>query len=135
MIYHGHGIGYGANNTAPLTDLEREVRKATKTLRAHRHEFDSIVVQGMSGVIVGAPTALRLRKPLVIVRKDNDNSHHGAGKLINVDALGSRAVFLDDFIAGGSTQKRVDTSVTQAGSYVVASYLYRDDEWEPSREN
>ena len=121
MIYH--------NNIHTLDGLDTCVRETTKHLRKHRSEFDSIVVTGMSGVVVGVPVSMRLRKPLVIVRKASDNSHHGCGKLINETKLGRRALFLDDFVAGGKTRASVIKALQERHVRVVAQYEYQVHEY------
>ena len=96
---------------ANLDDLDATVRRTTKALRPVLDRFDSIAVAGMSGVLVGAPVSLRLKKPLVIVRKDGDGSHHGSHKIVNVDNVGQRVLFLDDFVSSGNTKKRVQSKI------------------------
>jgi hypothetical protein len=99
MIYSGH-TGY-------LDDIPETVRKAEEDLRPFKHRFDFIAVTGMSGVLIGSPAAIRLRRPLVVLRKENDSSHSWGQDLINSDAAKGRYIILDDFIAGGSTYRRL----------------------------
>lgn len=134
MIYHSTDPDGRTYST--LEDLALTVRNATEDLRPHRKEFDSIVVTGVSGLVVGAPVALRLRKPLVILRKASDDSHSGRHE--NIKNVGDRALFLDDFVSGGATQRRVLDAIDRhgAGARVVARYVYRDrryDYIEPPR--
>jgi adenine/guanine phosphoribosyltransferase-like PRPP-binding protein len=125
MIYHG--------NTETLADLPRTVSRACATIRRERDncEFDSIVVTGMSGVIVGIPVGLRLKMPVVIVRKDSDVCHSMDRPVINVQNLGGRCLFLDDFVSCGGTFKRVRTALGVNNARVVAKYLYEDNSFEP----
>lgn len=130
MIYELNASGR-ANFS--LDDLAETVTKTVAALKPVRSEFDVIAVAGMSGVIVGAPAALRLRKPLVVIRKATDDSHHGKNQIINRDRLiGKRAMFLDDFVSNGDTQTRVTERVDVCGGRVVGTYLYRDDDLELS---
>lgn len=120
----------GKGDAQDLHGFENVVRQTTKGLREHVDEFDSIAVIGMSGVLVGAPVALRLRKPLVVIRKETDDSHaqrfHGEGRAhINIDNAGSRAVFLDDFIVSGNSRRRVKDALATHGAELVAQYTYR----------
>lgn len=131
MIYHG--------NHGSLIDLEKNVRRVTIGLREHTAEFDFIAVSGMSGVIVGAPAALRLRKPLVIVRKESDeNTHHSGGSFIGRDQMHGRYVVVDDFTSTGHTLEfivgRVDASgVWELGKppEYIGFFSYADDAWYP----
>lgn len=96
-------------------------------LKPHSKRFDSIVVSGMSGVIVGAPLALRLRKPLVVVRKDNE-SHHNDEHVINEHSTGKRWLFLDDFTASGDTLRRCYTALDERVTTFAGTYQYSYDE-------
>lgn len=120
MIYHG-----GHHDLCGLSDI---VQRAKKTLKPYTHLFDSITVMGMSGVTVGVPVGLDLGIPVVIIRKDSDTSHSGKNP-INLRSLGSRSIFLDDFITAGMTRRRVQERVERGGARLVGAYLYRDDRW------
>jgi adenine/guanine phosphoribosyltransferase-like PRPP-binding protein len=130
MIYHGE--------SGDLTDLEKNVRRATKTLREHADEYDFIAVTGMSGVIVGVPASLRLHKPLVILRKETDhNDHHVGGTFIGLSAASGRYVVLDDFMLSGRTvaciRSAIDTTAgwwnPQLRPQFVGFVSYADDTW------
>lgn len=131
MIYHG--------NHGSLIDLEKNVRRVTSGLRKHSRDYDFIAVSGMSGVVVGAPAALRLHKPLVIVRKDDDaNGHHAGGSFIGFDQVHGRYVVVDDFTSTGTTlafiKHRIDTRAFWEGEHsaeYVGFYSYADDAWYP----
>src|ERR1039458_1948602 len=95
MIYGGQ---------SGLSDLEQFVDRAIADIGPRLHEWDSIVVRGVSGIVVGAPVALALDKPLVIVRKP-DEPHHACDHkmIVNYLAMGQRCLFLDDFVDSGRT--------------------------------
>ena len=121
MIYHGKGPGDS------LVDLPETVTKTLDALRPVRQRFDSIAVTGMSGVIVGAPVALRMNKPLVVLRKPYERGHSRTH--IGLDQVGKRVLFLDDFVAGGDTRARVREQIAKhAKADLVGTYLYRDNE-------
>jgi adenine/guanine phosphoribosyltransferase-like PRPP-binding protein len=108
-----------------LDDLEPVVRKTARELREHGDKFDAIVVTGMSGVVVGAPVALRLKKPLVILRKSGDNTHHRRNRgVIGYKHIHKSLLFLDDFEDSGETARRVRTAVRAGGGHVVGKYYY-----------
>jgi orotate phosphoribosyltransferase len=136
MIYHG--------NHGSLVDLETNVRRVTHGLRKHTRDFDFIAVSGMSGVVVGAPAALRLHKPLVIVRKDDDsNGHHAGGSFIGFDSVKGRYVIVDDFTSSGRTLEyiinRIDhqclwSEYLRAPEY-IGFFSYADNAWYPESGN
>lgn len=87
-----------------LLDLDKVVRKVTKVLRQDADSFDSIVVTGVSGLVVGSPVALRAKKPLVVIRKKTEQAH--SWHHVNMDQAGDRWLFLDDFSSTGGTFNR-----------------------------
>jgi orotate phosphoribosyltransferase len=90
-------------------DLAELVARAVLLIKPHTYEFDSIVVTGVSGLIVGAPVALALGMPLVIIRKQDEQAHTSLNPGIGL--IGYRYLFLDDFMSSGATRNRVATTV------------------------
>lgn len=68
-------------------------------------DFDTFVATGLSGTIVTPALALAMGKHFLILRKENDDSHHGGGR--PVGWLGRRWIFVDDFVSSGKTFERV----------------------------
>ena len=91
-------------------------------------EFDTLVGTGFSGGIVIPSLALALGKQFVLIRKETDDSHHGRGRLLG--QLGSRWIFVDDFVSSGRTRKRVIEKVREAAeeasvsTIMVGQYMY-----------
>lgn len=108
-----------------LRDLAETVQNTVSDLLPHINEFDSIAVQGTSGLVVGAPAAIQLNKTLVVVRKHGDNSHGSDGEVISARSTGRRVLFLDDFVSCGNTQARVEKGIesTREGR-VTCRYEY-----------
>lgn len=104
MIYSGHQYH--------LDDLATTVAIATDNLLAHLSEFDFIVVTGVSGTIVGAPVAIALCVPLVVIRKKDDTSHDSQDVVNYGQAIG-RYLFLDDFVSAGTTLNYVRDRLAQ----------------------
>lgn len=124
MIYNGKD---------GLTDLAETIDHATDQLTVHASEFDTIVVTGMSGLLVGPAVAARMGKRLVAVRKPHDDSHTrchpGLAKWSNDPQDIGRWIFLDDMCATGRTRDRVmrelshlNVAGTYAGNYLYASW-------------
>ncbi len=116
-----------------LEGLKDLTDRTGSELNAHASEFDSIVVRGVSGLLVGSPVALAIDKPLVIVRKPNEDCHDSR-EIVNAEALGTRYIFLDDFISSGTTLKACCEAIkdyAQEHKFVppsrVASYLYENE--------
>lgn len=91
-------------------------------------DYDTLVGTGFSGGIVIPSLALALGKKFVLIRKENDDSHHGGGRLIG--NLGHRWIFVDDFVSSGDTKQRCLKKVAAAASVedftttYVGDYLY-----------
>jgi adenine/guanine phosphoribosyltransferase-like PRPP-binding protein len=114
-----------------LSDLESTVRATAEAIRPHLAEFDSIAVQGTSGLLIGPTVALMLGKPLVIIREDEDMRCHHSNDVENAANAGRRVLFLDDQVSSGATLRDVrDKLRAHAGAEVVASYLYQNDRYD-----
>lgn len=66
--------------------------------------YDTLVGTGMSGALVVPSLARALEVDFLIVRKQEDDSHH-SGRLMGT--LGERWVFVDDFTSTGGTRNWV----------------------------
>lgn len=79
--------------------------RAIKELMA-RTNADSVVVHGNSGVSCGFAALMYADFPLVLLRKDNDNSHGAPIEGPEGHEM-RRYIVLDDFTATGATLNRV----------------------------
>jgi adenine/guanine phosphoribosyltransferase-like PRPP-binding protein len=110
-----------------IFNLEAVLRNGEKHLADL--DFDTMIGTGFSGGVIIPALALRLDKMWALVRKDNDNSHHGAGEILG--EIGQRWLFVDDFVSSGHTRNRVVTKVSEACSdrghfpTYVGDYLYQ----------
>lgn len=77
---------------------DRTIEAAAKVL--DKHDFDTIAVSGVSGLLLGPILAYMLDKNLAVVRKEGESTHSCC--LIE-GHWGSRYVIIDDFIASGAT--------------------------------
>lgn len=108
-------------------------------------DFDTIVGTGFSGGVVIPALAMAMDKKFVLIRKENDDSHHGGGKLVG--ELGQRWIFVDDFISSGRTRERVirkiagaldvDQKATMVGQFMYqrnqnGRFEYYADDWAPA---
>lgn len=97
-----------ASHLCPLFDPEeyrRVTDMAVERLARHSGDFDSIVVTGLSGTMVGPAIAARLNKGITVVRKSENESPH-SDRLVEGTPV-QRWLFLDDLICGGGTLRRV----------------------------
>lgn len=90
----------------PLTSQKlREAYNNIATMLSRNADFDSIVVTGNSGVIVGGIVALEYGKNLIIIRKPKESNH---GSRIECPMnTGNPFIIIDDFIDSGATMDRI----------------------------
>jgi adenine/guanine phosphoribosyltransferase-like PRPP-binding protein len=127
MIYHsvrtdGDGLGNDFVSGS-FRDLGAAVLKAVRLCEERGlKKFDTIVVQGTSGMAIGFPLAVALGKDIAVLRKEDDHSCHGsAGELIGRKQVsGKKCLFVDDFVSMGRTRTRVREAVERAGGRLVA---------------
>lgn len=101
-------------------------------------DFDTLVGTGFSGGVVIPALALAMGKNFMLIRKENDDSHHGPG--LSIGNLGAKWVFVDDFVSLGRTKERVFRKVVEQAYWrehdteYVGDYLYANLEgnrWHP----
>lgn len=123
-----------------VMDLSGVIETARKELAGV--EFDTVVGTGFSGSIVVPALALAMGKKFLLIRKDGDDSHHGAGR--PVGQLGLNWIFVDDFISTGKTRRRVIEKVADSLDWnetttMVGQYMYQRldgvREFEPFQED
>lgn len=72
-------------------------------------DFDTVVVTGVSGVLMGGVIAHALGVNVLVVRKPDDTSTHSYERAEG--HLGRRWVALDDFVETGATYRRLKAVV------------------------
>lgn len=118
------------NSELGLSDLGKTVQGTVRALRPHAGEWDSIAVQGTSGLLIGSPVSLMLGKPLVIVREYSEMQCHHSQDVENARNAGHRVLFLDDQISSGATLADVKAKLARhTPASVTATYLYQYDEY------
>ena len=107
------------------------VDQAVKTLTAFRkkNHFDAIAFTGTSGAALAYPLSIKMKVPLICVRKSVKDNHYGS-KLEGCTNARTY-IIVDDFIASGSTMKKIQKAVKDhTGEYgadpakLVGVYLY-----------
>jgi len=107
-------------HTAP--DYLDHVARAIFALAPERDNFTSVVVSGVSGMVVGAVVAVRIGRPLVVIRKSEETGREKAHW--NITNAGDRPLFLDGSISTGETLRRVEFALKLHGKRLAGIYLY-----------
>lgn len=117
------------------------VNRFAKTMTAmcallRKHKFEAIAFTGTSGAAFAYPLSIRLKKPLICVRKEG--SHYGS-KVEGVYGI-KNYVIVDDFISSGDTVDKIINEVEDmarknrvAKPKCVGIFLY--SEWAEGRES
>lgn len=102
----------GSSHMQDFLDPERLQEKIDLAVRALAgYEFDSIAFRGMSGALIGPPVALRLNKSMLLVRKDEDDSH--SSSKVEGDRNVKRYIILDDFSCSGDTMEAIKSELKE----------------------
>jgi len=112
-------------------DPERLIERAAAHLEGV--SYNTLVGTGLSGALIVPVLARALDKRWLIIRKRGDRSHSATP---SEGVLGTRWVFVDDFISSGATLCRVKQGVYETQRYgrrrnpfptrFVGAYLYQD---------
>lgn len=122
-------LNYGADYfTVAVDNPTQVIRVARERLRESGVKYDTIVGTGLSGAVIVPLMARMLRKKWALIRKPKESRH--SADLV-VGRIGKRWLFVDDFIATGSTLDRVQEVIRKESrrySYFeteyVGAYLY-----------
>lgn len=108
--------------------LEKILAEAEARLRPRAADYDVIAFMGVSGALVAPPLALRLGKPMAVVRKRAEESHSLRDAEGAVPGELGRVLVVDDFVRTGETVRRVQAGLEKQwgleGGRVVAVYCY-----------
>lgn len=109
---------YGKDAWRATSELRYNMASAVRGVK-----YDTMIGTGMSGTVFAARMAPVMHKDFAILRKENDNSHMGAGL---EGFVGDRWLFVDEFISTGETLRRVVKfmSYHHPRSEFVGAYLY-----------
>lgn len=94
-----------------VNDFDLVIETATSELNNSDIDFDTVVGTGLSGSLLTPQLGRSLKKNWAVIRKNNESSHDGNPF---VGTLGSRWIFVDDFIATGSTFLAVEKAIRDA---------------------
>ncbi len=120
MGHYRHVPGYYGDAYGKLVNV---VDGCIRALRNSGIEHDTIVVTGISGMLVGPMLAAMTNKNIVIVPKPDDTHHHRSSNG-PIGEIGNRWVFVDDLIATGTTHRRVQDAIKAADPNAIeVAYL------------
>jgi orotate phosphoribosyltransferase len=104
--------------------LSKTCTKVIKTIKEKGLEFDAIVVRGVSGITIGSIVSSRMRKQLIVVRKDNDGSHADTRVEGIIKGRDFKFIFLDDLICSGDTRRKTLEKMLEFRNGSMYKYHY-----------
>ncbi len=102
-------------------ELARIVIRCARKLKGI--EFDSLVLRGTSGLVVGVPLSVKVKKPFGVVFKEGGHTRKGFKGPIEP----GKFIIVDDFIETGKTIQTIldDEYLTERDASCVGILLYR----------
>lgn len=108
IVYDGYATGYSQDKVRQ----KAKFAAAAIASMAQAVNADCVIVHGNSGVSCGFAALMYHNFNLVLLRKDNDNSHGSPLEGPQGHRI-QRYLILDDFISSGETVRRVRRKVTE----------------------
>jgi adenine/guanine phosphoribosyltransferase-like PRPP-binding protein len=101
-------------------ELSRIVTRCARKLKGI--EFDSLVLRGTSGLVVGVPLSVKVKKPFGVVFKEGGHTRKGFKGPIEP----GKFIIVDDFIETGNTIDTIlqDPYLTKRKASCVGILLY-----------
>lgn len=107
------------------------LENAKSLLECKAGEYDALICTGISGIANAMALSMKLKIPIVYVRKKSDRTHSAFSveipdKLTDGMEHSLRVVFVDDTIDSGKTFKRIQMVVDNKGMQLVGLVLCND---------
>lgn len=115
------------HNALSLSKRKSAISKLVKTIKDSKIKFDAVAFTGMSGAMIAPVVADKLKKDLVLVRKNNDNCHSNL-RVEMSDKKSKKVVFVDDCISSGDTVNRVIQELKSYNIECDGVFLYSEEE-------
>jgi hypoxanthine phosphoribosyltransferase len=92
---------------------DKRIKGALKNIKLRNERgdvFDAIAYRGASGAITASIIAYKLKKPLILVRKPEDNKGHSPYSVEGPKVV-KRYLIVDDFMSSGSTYEAIRNAI------------------------
>lgn len=90
--------------------LRRTIKQVVQRLRPLQHDFDTIAFRGSSGSLVAPAVALRLSKPLILVRRRGEDCHSYLP--VEGNLATEHYAIIDDLVSTGGTVQSIVNAIT-----------------------
>jgi adenine/guanine phosphoribosyltransferase-like PRPP-binding protein len=107
----------------------KRIKEIIETVKYHGLQFDFIAVSGMSGALLSGALSIHFGVPVVVIRKDNDNSHGRPVEVVwDFPLKGKPYIIIDDGIASGKTICRIISELEPQTKKCSGILLYSQEE-------
>lgn len=125
-------MSYISDSLSP-TKLTRIVNRTVAKIISTKIHYDALLIRGTSGALIAGALAVKLHKPIIMIRKENQHAHSTSTiefpECWNISTPGLRLMFIDDGISSGATINacidtlKTDTSVAK----IVGAVMYNQN--------
>lgn len=110
-------------NVLNIKQRNKIVNFLYKNLKPHVETFDAIAISGYSMALIAPIIAHRLKKEMIIVRKEREPCH---SDLIFEGKENQKCIIIDDLVASGGTLSHINKNLKLHGCEIVGVALYHD---------
>lgn len=102
------------------------INVTVRRLRYYKNKklFDTVVLRGLSGLMIGPEVCSRLNVPMIVVRKSDMTHGNRNLEVSKYTEDGFRYLILDDFICTGTTVKEIVSAVNKSFPNAKVSAFY-----------
>lgn len=127
--------GYLSSYLVP-SNLLKQIKDASKTLKIHLERFDAIAFSGYSGALTAIPLAYEINKPLLVVRKHLNDSHaESIGEYSYFIEKPNSVLIVDEYIDTGAAVRRIADILLKNNIKIYGTYIFIDKCFEPYKAN
>lgn len=99
------------DNVFSPAQLKYTVKACVSTLHKFKVQFEAVAFRGMSGAIVAPMVAVKMNKPLILIRKPGDGSH--SSYRVEGYTIPCKYIIVDDFISSGRTIEAIHQAINE----------------------
>ena len=109
-----HVVSEYLHNVLTPGRLTQTVNRVIRLIARSKVKFDAIAFRGMSGALIAPQVASHFSVPLLMIRKNKNNSH---SRLTIEGKAVKKYIIVDDCISSGKTMEIIVDAVRRFGEY------------------
>ena len=110
------------------SSIRKMVKKTVAAIISAKLNYEAIAVRGNSGVLIDAPLAIALKKPIIVIRKSDQNAH--SDRAIEYPEMWANVypklnvILIDDGVCRGDTVDACIRACKEANITIVGAFMY-----------